>query len=214
VASVAVDHCRRDLGTVTQAAVDLARRAVSLHWDDGTGHLERVGVRRVESIAELAMLRMQLGWETFLEDVFLRYMCGARTAAGFSPILLQPRERTIAGALQTLLGGQLFLNWSIVNTLNRAAVQFDASAPFALSLAAVRTTVVEMNTIRNRIAHSSEFSRNEFRAVVRNHLGYVPRGMSPGRFLLTTIPGSGTPGTRFIEDFGLKLLGAGALIVP
>jgi hypothetical protein len=211
---VAVDHCRRDLGTTTQAALDLAQRATSLHWDDGSGRLARVGVRRVESIAELAMLRMQLGWETFLEDVFLRYMCGGRSASGFAPTLLQPQEPTLGQASSTLLGSQPFLSWSIANTLNRAAVYFDASAPFAIPIAAVRTTIVEMNAIRNRIAHSSEFARDEFRAVVLNHLGYVPRGMSPGRFLLTTIPGSGTPGTRFIQDFGLKLLAASALIVP
>jgi len=211
---VAVDHCRRDLGTAVQVALELARRAPTLHWDDGAGNLERIGVRRVENVAELAMLRVQLGWETFLEDVFVRYMCGARTAAGFAPVLLQPRERTLSDAMSTLLGTQLYLNWSITNTLARAGTFFNAGAPFASTLAVVRTAVVEINAIRNRIAHSSEFSRDAFRAVVLNHLGYVPRGMSPGRFLLTTIPGSGTPGTRFIDDYALKLLGAGALIVP
>ena len=211
---VAVDHCRRELGSTIQTALELARRAPTLHWDDGAGSLERIGIRRVENVAELAMLRVQLGWETFLEDVFVRYMCGARTAAGFAPVLLGPRQRTLGDAMATLLGGQPYLNWSIVNTLNRAATHFNAGAPFSTTLAVVRTAVIEFNAIRNRIAHSSEFSRNEFRSVVLNHLGYVPRGMSSGRFLLTTIPGSGTPGTRFIDDYALKLLGASALIVP
>jgi hypothetical protein len=195
-----------------RAGLDLATRANELRWIDEEGQVVRVGVRRVEDVGALSMLRIQLGWEAFLEDIFIRYMCGARTAAGFEPVLLEPRQKSLENARVELLGKQLFLSWSVANTLQRAEKYFGEGEPFISALRVIRTTITEMNVVRNRIAHSSDYAREQFREVVRTHLGFVPRGMSPGRFLLTEVPGS--PGERFIDGFGLRLIAAGTLLVP
>lgn len=51
-----------------------------------------------------------------------------------------------------------------------------------------RNSLIEINDIRNRFAHRSKFAQVKFQQVVRNALGYVPRGINPGRFLLTPDP--------------------------
>jgi hypothetical protein len=40
---------------------------------------------QVEQIAELAYLRVYASWETFLEESFIRFMCGAPSASGSRP---------------------------------------------------------------------------------------------------------------------------------
>jgi hypothetical protein len=175
--------------------------------------VEYVGRGRVEDLASLAMLRAQLGWETLVEDSFVRSMCGARSASGFSPALLQPPHRSIAST--AVLRGRQYVSWSVQSTLNRAQQAFGLGEPFASSLGAARMVLDDMSAVRNRIAHPSAYAASEFAQVVRARIGYVPRGMTPGRFLLTPL---GDPrvsgGLRFIELYLNTLLGAAAILIP
>ena len=214
---VAVDHCRRELVSGVRTPLDFVARAYSLHVQMPAGGYRRVGVREIEDLAALALLKIQLAWEGFVEDTFLRYLCGARSASGFQPTLLQARQRSVNNALQSLLAPrQDFLNWSVWNTENRATTHFDNGDPYVPAIAYVRGTLVEMATVRNRIAHASDYSANEFRGVVRARLGHVPRGMTPGRFLLREVPGPGGAAAifRIIDDYGMKVIAASTLIVP
>jgi hypothetical protein len=176
---------------------------------------KRIGARRSEELTALGLLKIQLAWEAFLENTFTRYMCGVPAPSGFAPQLLQPRESRIEDALVTLLGpNQRFLNWSASNTSTRAHAYFAAGAPFLPPLQAVSNLLEEINAVRNRFAHSSQHAQRQFRAVVRTRLGFVPHGMTVGRFLRTPMDGLQGTAPPFVELYGNSLLGAARAIVP
>jgi hypothetical protein len=77
-----------------------------------------IPVRDVEEITGLALLKLTLAWESFVEDTFLRYICGARSARGLAPTLLIPKESSLKAALNALRGNQRYLSWT------RCAIRF------------------------------------------------------------------------------------------
>jgi hypothetical protein len=172
-------------------------------------------IRRREEFAGLGLLKIQIAWEIFLEEAFTRYMCGAESPSGFRPALNGTRKKNIEAARADLLGtGRSYLNWSSANTTRRAMGHFQNGEPFVTSLSAVNNLLEEMAGIRNRFAHSSQHAARVFAAIVRVRLGFVPRGMTVGRFLLTPISGLQGSGPRYIDLYGNSLLGAARAIAP
>jgi hypothetical protein len=147
---------------------------------------------QLAQIGELACLRLFLAWETFLEETFVRYMCGARASSGYAPTrFVMPRAMEHARDMTE--AGKQFAPWAHSPTVvARAALYFDHGEPYASALTPAQLELEDLRLIRNRIAHSSERSQEQFRTVVRRRLGYVPRGMGPGRFVLSAAPTGGT----------------------
>lgn len=168
-----------------------------------------IHVRYTEEIAGLALLKLTLAWESFIEDSFLRFLCGAKSAAGLSPTLLVAKEPTLSAAFRALSGGDRYLGWQADRTIKRANKWFDAGAPYATAVNGAKSDLDAMAEIRNRIAHRSNHSVKAFQDVVRAHLGYVPAGMTPGRFLLGTLPSAGKPA---IEHYAALLSATAHLI--
>ena len=199
-----------------QNALAFSRQAKNFRMLRPDGKPRHIGVRRVEALAGLTLLMIYLLWEDFLESVFVRYMCGAKSASGFAPLLCLAPQPTITAAMTQLLSSQgaNYLDWNSNAALRRACRYFDRGEPFLTALGAARQTLEDTRIVRNRFAHRSEFAKQQFRTVVLRSLGYVPRGMGPGRFLLTTNPSSLAGGQTFIEFYANTLLGASQSIVP
>jgi hypothetical protein len=213
---IGVDHCRRtfvdDIAHVRRFVVE----AEQYRKPNAQGGFDHIGPRRVEELAGLAMLRALLGWETLVQDSFVRYLCGARTASGYQPVLVGARQRSIATATTMLLHGNNYITWSVNNTLQRANVHFARGGePYATAIGSVRGVLNEMVAVRNRIAHASDHAAAEFAAVVRGRIGFMPTGMTPGRFLLTPL---GYPlnqtGGPYIDLYVNSLLAGAATLVP
>jgi len=154
-----------------------------------------------------------MAWETFLESVFVRYICGATSATGFTPSLLSPPKPTIEAAMAELLAQNQYLNWTPSNTVTWAKSYFAHGEPFNTPINAVTQTLYDISAVRNRLAHHSEFAASNFRSVVLKAFGYMPRGMNAGRFLLTINPSSSASSQTFLEFYANTLLGACLSIV-
>lgn len=172
------------------------------------GHFNRIGSRQMEDLAAFALLRVHLAWEDFLENTFLRYMCGARAGSGMTPALLRARQATLSGAMLELLDGDRYLLWSYSDAVTRAGRYFDRGDPYSTPLAAIRSSLEAIPTIRNAIAHRSQAARARFRQLVIAERGYMPRGMTPGRFLLDGSPKS------YLNHYVDELSVAASLICP
>ena len=137
---VSVQHCLIDLQQNVQAALGLAQDADAFRVQrpDGTSHY--VGIRHVELITGVALFKIHLAWEDFLENVFTRYMCGARTVSGYTPVLLKPPKTKVAVAFTELLGRSKQMNWTAYATVKRSQVYFDSGEPFVTTLSAVTYT--------------------------------------------------------------------------
>ena len=144
--------------------------------------------RTIELYICLYFLRIHLSWESFLESTFVRYICGHPNISGKSPTLLIPRQTSISFAMSTILGPKNFLSWSPDETIVRSQKYLHMGEPYSRAMSVAKNDLKNLYTIRNRIAHSSEYAQNMFRQTVRTEIGYNPKGMTPGRFLLMKKP--------------------------
>ena len=143
---------------------------------------------QIELFAELSFLRMYVSWESFLEESFSRFLCGARSISGTRPVsCVQPRS--IDHAKSLLIGlerGGRFSDWSKRETVvMRAELLFRHGAPFATPLNAAARDLDDMRAIRDSIAHRSRPARDKLAVLVHRRTG-VAHKYSPGRFLLKT----------------------------
>jgi hypothetical protein len=161
--------------------------------DSSTNLVSRVrdvGIPRtqLEIVAEMAFLRIFVAWESFLEESFIRYAAGAASPSGYTPIVLT-RAQNLGHALELVSSGRDYAHWnSASEVIRRAALYFQDGEPYRSALEPASIELDEMNTIRNRITHKSVHSKHHFNAFVRRKFGYGIRGMTPGRYLLTSSP--------------------------
>jgi hypothetical protein len=165
-------------------------------------------VRDAEEMVSHCLLKLALAWEAFVEEAFLKYMCGAPSAAARRPTLINAHQTSTAAAYTTLLGSNRYLSWSRLELDQRAKQHFAGGVPFSPTAAAAATTLDELVAVRNRIAHRSEYAKEKFRTVVRDQLSYFPRGMTPGRFLMIRTPS----GKTTFENYAGTLVAAAQLI--
>lgn len=208
-----VHHCLRDFNASVLAAVDFQKRASQLRLEVLGGVYRRLGVRDFETLSCLTLLKVHLAWEDFIESVFLRYMCGAQAPGGNDPVLIGPAQPNVVAAMNQLLRPNwAYLQWGAQNTLDWANKWFQDGEPFSTAIGAIRQTVDDVAAVRNRFAHRSHAAEQRFRNVVRGRLGFVPRGMTAGRFLLTPNPNAAQP-QNFLELYANTLIAAGAAVV-
>lgn len=214
MARIDVDYCRKSFEQELLNIEGFLQETKALKIKVGRSAYHPIGIRTVEMLAGLQLLRMYLAWEEFIEAVFLRYMCGCVSHSGFSPPLLANRERNIKGAMKTLFGKHRYLVWSPSEILSRAQTYFQNAEPFSTAVRSASHQIEAICTIRNRFAHRSEYAQAQFRRLVRNELGYNPPGMTPGRFLLTQRIGSIVRGQTFFQYYTTILLSVAYTLVP
>lgn len=156
-----------------------------------SGALRNLGRRTVYLITELAFLRIFLAWEDFLEQSFVRYMCGGMTASGYRP-QLYVNPVSLDHAYDILRGQRAFVEWSNGgDVLQRARLFFRNGRPYHPAIAGALQELDEMRILRNGIAHRSAAAIRHFEDLARKLLGYRPRGVTPGLLLASTHSPSG-----------------------
>ena len=126
-----------------------------------------MSISQSSRVVSLAFLQMVTAWEDFVECVFLRYMLGAESPSGYKPRLLQAKPKNLDAAFELLCEGKKleFLNWSNSRKIReRAKLYFEKGEPFQVIQG---DHFKDMITIRNRIAHCSDASKEDFIELAR-----------------------------------------------
>lgn len=97
----------------------------------------------------------------------------------------------------TVPHGKLYADWTKADKVIKNAKRFFASGKPYTVLTSQQGTLEEIKIIRNAVAHSSTFSQNEFKKLVRRKLGRYPTGLTKGGFLAMTMPNSSPPSSFF-----------------
>ena len=185
---------------------------------DATQYLESRGGRyrpifgrRIELITELAFLKLYISWERFLEQSFIRFMCGAQNIGGL-PAARFVHPISIEHALNILRQNQRYIDWTIASdVIGRGRLYFRDGEPISTVIGGSLSYLDEMKIIRNSIAHQSREVDKPFRNLVRQKMGNVPPGMAAGRFLMSKIPPSAT--STQLEDYASVLVITANLLV-
>jgi hypothetical protein len=139
---------------------------------------------RLELLYELAFLRMFVAWETFLEEVFLRYLCGYVSRHGHAaPATGLTLCHSLADAQATVLRGRDYILWhSPVKVADRAQ-RVMVGCPVETVLRSNTARLESFAAIRHRIVHAQQDARRNFDTATMNIAGKRYRGARPGAFL-------------------------------
>lgn len=173
-----------------------------------------ISKRRIHLINEYSFLNLYLSWEYFLEEAFIRFLCGAQNSNAL-PKTRYVRPYSLKHARDVIKQNQRYIDWTAGNVvIDRAKLYFKDGEPFNSALGSCLNELTEMKKIRNRIAHSSKEVRESYQQLVRQKLGHhpmSPRGMIPGRFLMCKFPPT-NPNT-LLETYGDTLDAAAEIII-
>ena len=157
----------------------------------------RLHPEQARRVFELAFLGLIASWEEFLEQAFVRYLAGAQSDNGYCPKLRVGKSSGIAHSYHLISGDPSFdpsrnysrfsdPKWVIAVSKN----YFELGAPFAPQLHANIDILQHAIKLRNRVAHNSTKSREEFKHAALQHLGRpadgsLPQGYGVGDLLLS-----------------------------
>lgn len=168
---------------------------------------------QLQVIAELSFLRAFLAWECYLEEAFSRLLCGARTTTGrLQERYARPRNMEHARQMFTLgvIREPRYIDWTNPEgVLRRAELLFRDGGTLAAPIRAAYLDLVDMNIIRDCIAHRSEYSRARMEKLTLRRLG-VAYKYRPGRLLLSPAPNSTQ---NFLQHFAERIVLLGEQVV-
>jgi hypothetical protein len=168
---------------------------------------------RLEALYEVAYLRMFVSWEVFLEEVFLRYLCGYASLSGaVTPRVGVTLAKGLTGAEAMLLGGRPYKLWHNPATVVARSQGFFTSCPMETVVDSYTTELERFAAIRHRITHGQSDARKNFDAVTMAIVGKRYRGARPGAFLRDLNPGT-TPPTRWLHSIGADMTAVAGQIV-
>ena len=171
------------------SCLSLATDADTLFQQRQGGRYRPIGHNQKLIIAELAFLHVFLAWEDFLEQSFVRYMCGAVTASGYAPRRYVAPPTLSHAHEMVALPGRRYADWTdIEDVIALARLYFADGEPYEPALRPLLADFKHMSIIRNGIAHRSEHSKKKLQDVTRGLIGYVPPALTPGILLRTTVP--------------------------
>jgi hypothetical protein len=180
-----------------------------------SGKPYQIGIAAIELTYELAFLRMFLAWEIFLEEVFLRLICGYAPKGGTPEPLAQGQSyrRTIDDAETAILGGKAYRLWHNPSEVIKRTRGFLSGSNFELVIASKQSDLTDYAAIRHRIAHAQEHARVKFDGVTMTLAARRYRGSRPGRFLRDWKTRA-MPPTRYVAAISADLAALARQICP
>lgn len=191
-----VDHVRDSLiGEIASAralvsAIDALPRKVRPSAVAG------IHPKYVRQVVELAFMGMVASWEEFVEGTLVRYLAGARTNANYSPSHKHGSASDMAHAYELLSqdanynSQKDYLKVSDPRWVWRSADFFFSQHPYGC-LNGKAELLKHANSIRNRVAHSSDKCRASFKQTAVYFLhpqnNQLTQGYGPGALLLSPV---------------------------
>jgi hypothetical protein len=200
-------------------AIDLARAGEMIRTAAGAGTAawKQFHIARLELLYELALMRIFIEWEVFLEETFFRYLCGYSSAFGVATIASGTFFSRLADAEAAVLGSRPYVLWYNPAAVISRSQQFFPGSPGSpgsrheIVVASSTARLQSIAAVRHRIVHGQKDARLKFDTATMLLCGKRYRGARPGRFLRDW-DWSSTPGKRWLESIGDELCGLASQI--
>ncbi len=168
-----------------QSALGIVKAGEMAHLSGGSIQREW-SLSRLEALHELAYLRVFAAWETCLESVFYRSLCGYASTAGQEMLVSGRYYPNLAAAEAAVLGGNAYALWhSPQKVIDRCSRFIAPGSPRCQEtvIASNLTTLINLACIRHRIVHDQSDAKNKFDAVTTTMATRTYPASRPGKFL-------------------------------
>jgi hypothetical protein len=171
-----------------------------------TGQPSSLNTTALELSYELAYLRIFGFWESFLEQSFVRLLCGYERGGGNQEVLLtgQSYSATITQATTRMLAGNRYVAWYVPSDIVGRCRRYFVGANLEFVVASANQILSDQSATRHQIAHVQSHARTQFDAVTMRLTGKRFRASRPGRFLRTIHT---QPNRRWLDHFAGQLRG-------
>jgi hypothetical protein len=159
---------------------------------------------RVELLYELAYLRLFVRWEQFLEESFIRYLCGYVSSHPAATSRTGHFFGTLPQARAAMLGGKTFALWHNPSGVVSRTRSFLVGSTHESVVASNLQRLEAFGAVRHRIAHDQHDGRVKFDRATMILVGRRYRGSRPGRFL-RDLDRTVTPPQRWLESVANEL---------
>lgn len=191
-----VDHVKTTFFNEIKAAEELVSKI--RQFKGGINPTGPAGIhpKYIRQVVELAFMGVVASWEEFLEMVLVRYVAGAKTGAGYQPTPKHGRAQSLKHAYQILSNSAKFNpSKDYLKVTDPSWVTNQADFLFSShGFSDVKTKSVLLghaSSIRNRVAHSSEKCRVDFKDTALYFLqpanGRLKQGYGAGDLLETQV---------------------------
>lgn len=192
-------------------------RAGELAWvnsEPGSVTRRELGATRLRALYEMAYLRIFVSWEIFLEESFLRMMCGWESPI-HTPALRQGASyRTLAVARAALYGNRDFLLWHNPEVVADRCESWFQDGIHSQIVASNEARLGWFSAVRHRIAHGSRQVKDEMDAASIGLAGQRYLGASAGRFLRDWQKGEPLRQERWLKTIAVELTSLAKQISP
>ena len=199
-----------------QTAISIVGAGERAHLSSDSVIRREWRIDRLEALYELAYLRIFAAWETYLEAIFYRSLCGYASVAGQEVLLRGSHYRTVANAEAAILGTRRsYILWhNPQQVIDRCRGNIKSTA--AGGGPCVQESVITANftrlgyfaATRHRIVHNQYDAKLKFDAATQYFAGRTYQASRPGKFL-RDYDSTKTPPTRWLEGIVTEL---GALL--
>jgi hypothetical protein len=179
----------------------------------GTALSGELSLFRLQLMYEMAYLHIFVNWESFLEESFVRYLCGYTSTTGQATTVTGSYARDIAAARGLLVGGRRFILWhGAQHVIDRSRQHFRLGGHEKV-ISSNLSRMEWFAAIRHHIAHKHPDARQAFDTACINLAGRRFHGSRPGAFLRENVIASGVK-ARWLAVIGNELASLANQIVP
>lgn len=205
------------LATVRRKRKAIIVVAISADQLSGMSNHSNVGylmhASKLELLYELAFLRVFIAWENFLEQTFLRFLCGYQHSGGQESLIGAQYCPTLNAAENVVLGGRQYASWHNPNAVVIRSQQIFSKGRHETVLSSNIARLEHFAAIRHRVAHSQAHAKKQFDTATMTLSGRRYPGSRPGKFL-RDLSSAHSPPQRWIKVISLELSGlAGQIAV-
>jgi len=161
---------------------------------------------RVEYLYELSFLRIFVEWEIFLEQTFLRYLCGYQSTHGTFAPTAGRHCVSLAHAERLIFRQRGFALWHDPAAVVNRSLQHLISCPHEVIVQSNSARLLHFAAIRHRVVHGQVDAKLKFDNATMTISGRRYHASRPGRFLRDWDI-SAVQASRWLEVVGLELVG-------
>ena len=176
---------------------------IAIAYESNADGTERCSNDEKEFIVSSAFLKMFIGWEEYLESVFIKFLTGEPTITGE----VIPRYATpidTAHAHKIIIGTQKYVDWAnheIVMRLSK--LFFEDGEPISTSIASIARDISDLRVIRNAAAHISTTTQHKLDAVASRKFGSTIANIGVAEFVTSVSPDD--PAKTILQTYQLIL---------